>query len=234
MIVLYIGMVIVIVSVFTIKPAEGNAAGADTSVSPPLSPAMICLLNLLTSFFFVYLGLWIAVLWNQFVSACGRAIKVFDTAKSTVMLNPMLCVLFIGARMRALQITENKGQPQGYAQQSMFLTTWAVELQIALVTVFGLLTHMPLDSDSKASQYGEGLKGGKTRSGSGGLKAGQLPLGYWTSIIATVCEFFRYVNMAAMYAGACIVIYSIYDVTTDNANGKGQLIDGVTIPPPLS
>ena len=105
MIILYIGMLIVIVSVFTIEAPSGE--------TPPISPAMKCLLNLLTSFFFVYLGLWIAVLWNQFVSQCGRAIKVFDTAKNTVMLNPMLCVLFFGARMRALQITDQKGQPQG-------------------------------------------------------------------------------------------------------------------------
>jgi len=46
MIVLYIGMVIVIVSVFTISNKE-------------ISPAMKCLLNLLSSFFFVYLGLWV-------------------------------------------------------------------------------------------------------------------------------------------------------------------------------
>lgn len=104
MIVLYIGMVIVIVSTFTISSTD-------------ISPAMKCLLNLLTSFFFVYLGLWISVLWNQFVGSCARAIKVFDIAKNTVLLNPMLAILFIGARMRALQITKQEGAPQGYAQQ---------------------------------------------------------------------------------------------------------------------
>merc|ERR1719506_1178838 len=77
----------------------------------------------------------------------------------------MLAILFIGCRMRALQITEQKGQPQGYAQQAMFLTTWAINFQIALVTVFGMLTHIPLDNNG-----GEGvalLKDGKGGGASG-------------------------------------------------------------------
>merc|ERR1719399_2301572 len=52
MIILYIGMVIVIVSVFTIE-------APDNKPTPAVSPAMKCILNLLPSFFFVYLGLWI-------------------------------------------------------------------------------------------------------------------------------------------------------------------------------
>jgi hypothetical protein len=42
------------------------------------------------------------------------------------MFCPMLAVLFVGLRMRALQITNGKGQPQGYAQDCMALATWAV------------------------------------------------------------------------------------------------------------
>ena len=34
---------------------------------------------------------------------------------------PMLCVLFIATRMRALQISKNKGAPQGWAQDGMSL-----------------------------------------------------------------------------------------------------------------
>merc|ERR1719271_1321700 len=44
-----------------------------------------------------------------------------ESAKSTVQFAPMLCVLFIGTRMRALQITDNKGAPQGWAQDGMYM-----------------------------------------------------------------------------------------------------------------
>ncbi len=44
----------------------------------------------------------------------------------------MLSVLFIGLRMRALQITNQKGAPQGWAQQGMFLATYAVLVQVRL------------------------------------------------------------------------------------------------------
>ena len=41
----------------------------------------------------------------------------------------MLSVLFIGLRMRALQITSQKGAPQGWAQQGMFLCTYSLMAQ---------------------------------------------------------------------------------------------------------
>merc|ERR1719263_1789985 len=71
----------------------------------------------------------------------------------------MLAILFIGARMRALQITEQEGQPQGYAQQAMYMTTWCINFQIFLVTVFGLLTHIPIDGAGPGGE-GQQLLGG--------------------------------------------------------------------------
>ena len=46
------------------------------------------------------------------------------------MFAPMLAVLFIGLRMRALQITDNRGSPQKWAQQGMFLCTYAILMQV--------------------------------------------------------------------------------------------------------
>jgi hypothetical protein len=170
----------------------------------------------------------------------------------------MLAILFIGTRMRALQITEQKGQPQGYAQQAMFLTTWAINFQIALVTVFGLLTHIPLDnSEANAKLLNSGdTRNGGAGAGSGGRNANNIAgkagmtlgsgrdangnvvampaqRGAVAQVIASVCEVFRYTNLVAMYAGAIIVIYSIYDVNLKNADGSGLLFPGYRIPAPL-
>ena len=41
---------------------------------------------------------------------------------------PMLCVLFIGARMRALQIDPVNGNPQKWAQTCFYICAYSVRL----------------------------------------------------------------------------------------------------------
>ena len=58
------------------------------------------------------------------MSVClARSIPLLGSAvarwRSTVQFAPMLAVLFIATRMRALQMTDNKGSPQGWVQDGM-------------------------------------------------------------------------------------------------------------------
>merc|ERR1719258_958539 len=48
-----------------------------------------------------------------------------ESAKSTVQFAPMLCILFVATRMRALQMTQNRGAPQGWVQDGMYLASWS-------------------------------------------------------------------------------------------------------------
>merc|ERR1719335_285246 len=127
MLALYGGFTAVIVSVCVIE-------GKDGAAPPPVSPAMICVMNLTVQFFFVYLMLWVCVTMKQFTSGLNDvldiAIPTLDSAKATVQFCPMLSILFVGLRMRALQITNQQGQPQGWAQEAMFLCTYAVMIQV--------------------------------------------------------------------------------------------------------
>ena len=59
------------------------------------------------------------------------AITTLDSARATVQFCPMMSILFVGLRMRALQITDQKGAPQGWAQQGMFLSTYAIMVQVS-------------------------------------------------------------------------------------------------------
>merc|ERR1719269_542526 len=122
MLALYGGFTAVIYSVCVIKNPNGP--------TPAVSPAMQCVMNLTIQFFFVYLLLWIFVTVRQFSGGAGKdfldvAIPTLDSARGTVQFCPMLSVLFVGLRMRALQITDQQGAPQGWAQQGMFLSTYA-------------------------------------------------------------------------------------------------------------
>ena len=61
------------------------------------------------------------------------AVTTLDSARATVQFCPMMSILFVGLRMRALQITDQKGAPQGWAQQGMFLSTYAIMVQVSVV-----------------------------------------------------------------------------------------------------
>merc|ERR1719160_665026 len=113
---MYGGFSAVIYSVCVIKNPNGP--------TPPVSPAM--------QFFLVYLLLWVFVTTKQFMGKSDFldiAITTLDSGRATVQFCPMMSILFVGLRMRALQITDQKGAPQGWAQQGMFLSTYAIMVQ---------------------------------------------------------------------------------------------------------
>merc|ERR1719409_1454425 len=112
MLTLYACTMAVVCSVFTIQHPDGD------ELTPPLSPTMQCVLNLVFQYFVIYLLLWIYYTVEDFVgldmSILAAAKDAIESAKATVQFAPMLSVLFIATRMRALQMTQNKGAPQGW------------------------------------------------------------------------------------------------------------------------
>merc|ERR1719163_1160728 len=142
---LYSGFTAVIVSVFIIEHPT------DVSLTPPISPAMQCVMNLTAQYFFIYLMLFICITVKQFVlpdsSMITKAIAIFDGARATVMFAPMLSMLYIGARMRALQLTKAtdgtippSAGPQLWAQEGMFMSTWAVLIQVVMAILVPIVT----------------------------------------------------------------------------------------------
>merc|ERR1719191_526228 len=117
----------VVCSVFTIEHPDGK------ELTPPLSPTMQCVLNLVFQYFLIYLLLWIYYtvedLFSLDMSYLSAAKDAIESAKATVQFAPMLSVLFVMTRMRALQITQQKGSPQGWVQDGMYLASWAVLIQ---------------------------------------------------------------------------------------------------------
>ena len=106
----------VVCSVFTIQHPDGK------ELTPPLSPTMQCVLNLVFQYFLIYLLLWIFITVEDLSSGqinLHAAKDAIESAKSTVQFAPMLCILFVATRMRALQMTSNRGAPQGWVQDGM-------------------------------------------------------------------------------------------------------------------
>merc|ERR1719484_366278 len=209
---LYGGFTAVIVSVHTIEAPEGQ-------VTPPISPAMQCVMNLTVQFFTVYLLLWVFITLKQislqmtslrYDAFFAMWIETFDAARATVQFAPMLSVLFIGLRMRALQITSQKGAPQGWAQQGMFLSTYAVLIQVLMVCLMPLFLGGPPKVDDD----------------------GNVVTPPHSTILAYVTVFFRYLALLGLYGGAVTVVVALFLITPETATGSGSLIPGVEIPQP--
>merc|ERR1719271_425613 len=215
---LYGGFTAVIYSVFVIEHPT------DVSLTPPISPAMQCVMNLTVQYFFIYLCLWICITAQQFLGSSDmmdQAIGIFDAGRATVMFAPMLSILFVGTRMRALQLTKATdgtipvpAGPQGWAQDAMFLSTWSVLVQVIMALLVPILTGAKPEMDEDGNL--------KTPEGS-------------SKIVAIFCDIIKYSCLLMMYGGTAIVIYAVYTMTPETpppSGEKGSLFPGGNVPPP--
>merc|ERR1719420_1436308 len=138
---LYGGFIVICYGAFVM---EGPKEIWGEEGAPPVSPAVACTMNLTTQFFLVYLGVALVKTTQElggnspFLSKMGGLLTL---AKFTVNFAPMLCILFIGARMRALQMDPKHGNPQKWAQNCFYLCTYSVMVQTLMVIVVPLVVE---------------------------------------------------------------------------------------------
>merc|ERR1719463_359390 len=215
---LYGGFSAVIYSVFVIEHPT------DVSLTPPISPAMQCMMNLTVQYFFIYLCLWICITAQQFLGSSDmmdQAIGIFDAGRATVMFAPMLSILFVGTRMRALQLAKATdgtipptAGPQGWAQDGMFLSTWSCLVQVIMAIIVPILTGAKPEMDDDGNL--------KTPEGAG-------------KIMGIVCDLIKYLCLISMYGGVVTVIYAVYTMTPETLPpyaARGSLIPGAPVPNP--
>lgn len=172
-------------------------------------------------FFMVYLVLFIAKTTENFFGYGAKVASIAEQARGTVMYAPMLSILFIAARMRALQLTKATdgtipmgAGPLGFMQDSMYYSVWAVFAQLVLTCVMGALYEVEMDQDGNVQK----------------AKGASPWVGHTINVL-------RYGSMAAMYGGSCAVIYGLTTMTPETlppyAN-QAPLIPGVkAAAPPL-
>lgn len=195
MLCLYAGFTAVMISTLLIEHPKGPEH------TPPLAPAMMCVQMFTVQYFTIYLLIWIMVTIRQFGRGADRGepnpfLQGLFAAKDSVSAAPMLAVLFLGARMRALQITHNKGSPQGWAQDCMFLCVVSVLLQAILAIIVAFMAPKGADRDSGGNKAAAGVAG------------------------------FQFLLMLVMHAGALAVIISVFLITPETADGKGSVLMG--------
>ena len=106
-------------------------------------------MNLTLQYFTIYLVLFVSITVKQFthMEILGYVISIFESARMTVMFAPMLSMLFIGTRMRALQLTKATdgtipvtAGPQTWVQDGMYLATWSVLVQLIMAILVPICT----------------------------------------------------------------------------------------------
>jgi hypothetical protein len=200
MICVYAGALAVVCAVFTMQHPDGK------EFTPPISPTMQCVINLSFQYFFIYILLWIFITVEDFTSIDLTFVRdAVESAKTTVQFAPMLCVLFIATRMRALQISDNKGAPQGWAQDGMYLASWALLIQFLMCLLLPLFTGKKYTTDSL----------------DGATKADETPVA--NPIGAWCVTVLRYLALVALFAGVITVITSVLMITPETANGRGAI-----------
>jgi hypothetical protein len=220
MLTLYACTMAVVCSVFTIQHPDGK------ELTPPLSPTMQCVLNLVFQYFIIYLLLWIYYTIEDFVgldmSILAAAKDAIESAKATVQFAPMLSVLFVATRMRALQMTQNKGAPQGWVQDGMYLASWAVLIQFMMCLLMPVFTGRKFTPDTLD---------GSQKTTDEDINA--MPGGKAGAIAVTVV---RYVALVALLGGVATVITGAIIMTPETANGRGSipLVTDGTLPVDLA
>merc|ERR1719460_3550545 len=111
--------------------------------SSPVSTAMRCIMALAAQYFGVYtlLAIWRTISHLSPQRGENSIQKVLESATFTVSYAPMLAVLFLACRLRALQLSGFHGEPPVFVQACMIGATWAVFVQLLLVLALPCLTR---------------------------------------------------------------------------------------------
>jgi len=189
---LYVGALGVVYGIITFVPPAGTWPEGKKF---PVAPAIQCTMILACQFFIVYGGIQVARSWTQFVGIApnftSKAENALMTATASMNFAPMLAVLFIGARMRALNMDPVNGNPQKWAQNCFFMCTYALLAQ----TCFSVAVPLVLQGEAKV-----------------GKCEGDMEYTVENKLFGTVLAIGRYVMMICLYIGAGCVIYSIFTI----------------------
>merc|ERR1719409_2009858 len=116
---LYGGLAGVIVGICTYLPPGAT----DLSKLPSPAPAVMCTMILAVVFFLTQLVIAICRSYAEFTGVeFPKIVGMMHAASTTVEFAPQLAILFLAARMRALQ---HNGQPQAWAQDCMYYGSYA-------------------------------------------------------------------------------------------------------------
>lgn len=188
--------------IFSILVFEAPA-GPDATL--PISPTVHCVINLTCQYFFVYALLIACVTVSELSGGImpldkRKLFATLENAKATLGIAPMLAILFVTTRMYALLITNNKGAPQAWVQDGIFMATWSLLISLSSCVATGfILDEVHTDED------------------------GNVVNKFSSKGVAIAMAVLRYSTMLLLYGGIVSVIIGLLSMTPETANGRGSI-----------
>ena len=79
-------------------------------------------------------------------SAVQKALK---SGSETMFYAPMVCLMFVGFRMRVLQLTKGTGNPQDWVRWCMIAVTYSITVNTIMVMLIPLVTGKDVAIDEE-------------------------------------------------------------------------------------
>merc|ERR1719359_304838 len=162
---------------------------------------MKCILSLTLQYFLIYtaLGICRTVLDFQGVDHQESSLqKALAHGADTMFYAPMVCMMFVGFRMRVLQLTKGQGAPQEGVQFCMHSVTYSILASTLLV----LCVPIFLAGNVETEKTGE-------------VKADSKSNPFENSLLAAIFNLLRYLTVVALYVGFGGVLVGLFRFTPD-------------------
>jgi hypothetical protein len=183
---LYVGLAGIIVGISIYLPPGAT----ELLKLPPPAPAVHCTMILAIAFFSIQLVIAFCRTYEEFQGhSLPRVVAIMQDAATTVEFGPMLAVLFLCARMRALQ---HDSQPQLWAQECMYVATVSMITTTLLAVIIPFTAGGGVETDAQTNEK-------RIKPAEGASK----------SLVYTLTAV-RFLCMLGFYGGAVGVIRSIY------------------------
>merc|ERR1719324_1265829 len=181
----------IIYGTYTYVPPAGSWPGDKI---PPVSPAVECTMILTAMYFIVYAGIQAGKTLQSFSGIDSTKLTgALEGAIVTMFFAPMMSVLFIGARLRAMQMDPINVPIQKWAQNCFYACTYAVMVQCILAVVVPLIL------------------GGSVKQGDKGIH-GDVEYEVNNSGMGAIFAVGRWIIMFCIYIGISCVIYSVITI----------------------
>jgi len=144
MVFMFAGLITIVTSVYLIEiPAFLEMK------TPPVSPAMHCAMNLTLLYFAIHMMVTLVRMYRDLI-AKGQEINmehVLNGALPTLAIIPVLCILFIAARVRCLELDPVNGSPEKWTQDLMYVCVTFSVVNTFLAMACVLVSHNLRDPD---------------------------------------------------------------------------------------
>lgn len=185
---LYGGIIGVIMGMFLYLPPDEK----DLSKVPPPAAAISCAMILTVGFFLTQLVVMLCQCYTDargidyFAGHIHKITQVMNSASTTLEFSPMAAVVFLAARMRAMQ---HDSEPQEWAQTCMYAATGA----LCLTALMAIVVPCALGGTTKTNATTKEVT----------FEVPNPTLGY---VMVTI----RFISLVAFYAGVGGVVCSIF------------------------